>query len=161
MMKKLSYFILTAIIALSSSCGSSNSSTKSTVNPHAQKHQQAHQEFAMQNAQKKLADDFIKDIAGNYLGNVPCADCESIKYQLKLNENLSYTLKLMYKGRSEEIIQINGFYSLTEKFLILLDENAGTMNYLNKVDNGLLLLDKDGNEIQGDMAAAYHLNRVY
>ena len=160
-MKKLPYLILTSLIALSSSCGSSNSSAKTNVNPHAQKHQQAHQEFAVESAQKKLADDFIKDITGNYLGNVPCADCESIQYQLKLNQNLSYTLKLMYKGRSEEIIEINGFYSLTENFLILLDESAGTMNYLNKVDNGLLLLDKNGNEIQGELAEAYYLDRVY
>jgi hypothetical protein len=67
----------------------------------------------------------------------------------------------MYRGKSEEITLIDGFYSLTETFLILLDERAGTMNYLNKVDNGLLLLDKNGNEIQGKLAEAYFLDRVY
>jgi len=147
-------------MAISSSCGSSGS-TSYNANPHAQKHQQAHQEFAMQNVQNKLSDDFIKDITGNYLGTIPCADCEGIQYQLKLNKNLSYTLKLMYKGKSDEIIEIDGFYSLTDTFLILLDEKAGTMNYLKKVDNRLLLLDKNGNEINGELAETYLLDRVY
>ena len=161
-MKKLQYFILVTIITLFLSCGSSNSSTgRSYVNPHAQKHQQAHQEFAVQTVQENLADDFISDISGNYLGTIPCADCEGIQYQLKLNKNLSYTLKLMYKGKSEEITEIDGFYSLTETFLILLDEKAGTMNYLKRVDSNLLLLDKNGNEIHGEIAEAYVLDRVY
>jgi hypothetical protein len=160
-MKKLQYLILASLFALGSSCGSSNSSTGSNVNPHVQKHQQAHQEFAVKQAQKTLRDDFIKGIIGNYIGNIPCADCESIQYQLKLIENLSYTLKLMYQGRSEEIVEYEGFYSLTDTFLILLDEKAGTMNYLTKADNGLLLLDKNGSEIQGELAEAYHLDRVH
>jgi len=159
-MKNLQYIILASLITLNLSCGSSSSSTGSNVNPHAQKHQQAHQEFAMQQAQKTLADDFIAGVVGNYMGNIPCADCEGIQYQLKLNENLSYSLKLMYRGKSEEIIEYEGFYSLTDTFMILLDEKAGTMNYLKKVDNGLLLLDKNGSEIQGELATAYILNRV-
>ena len=158
-MKNIQYIILASLITLNLSCGSSSSSKGSNVNPHAQKHQQAHQEFAAQQAQKTLRDDFIKSIIGSYIGNIPCANCESIQYQLKLNENLSYTLKLMYQGRSEEITEHEGFYSLTDNFLILLDEKAGTMNYLTKVDNGLLLLDKNGREIQGELATAYILNR--
>ncbi len=160
-MKYLQYIILASLITLNLSCGSSSSSTGTSVNPHAQKHQQVHQEFAVQQAQKTLRDDFIKDIIGSYIGNIPCADCEAIEYQLKLNENLSYTLKLMYKGKSEKIIKIDGFYSLTDTFLILLDEKAGSMNYLTKADNGLLLLDKNGSDIQGELAEAYHLDRVH
>ena len=107
-----------------------------------------------------IVHDFIKGVIGSYMGNIPCADREGIQYQLKLNENLSYTLKLMYQSRSEEIVEYEGFYSLTYTFLILLDEKAGTMNYLTKADNGLLLLDKNGSEIQGELATAYILNRV-
>jgi uncharacterized lipoprotein NlpE involved in copper resistance len=161
-MKNSQYFIFFFIIPLFFSCGSSNSSsTRSTVNPHAQKHQQAHQEFALQEAQKKLTDDFIANIEGNYIGFIPCANCEGIEYQLKLNKNLSYTLQLLYKGRSEEIIKIEGFYSLSDTFMIVLDEKAGTMNYLKKLDKGLLLLDKNGGEIHGELAEAYVLDRVY
>jgi uncharacterized lipoprotein NlpE involved in copper resistance len=141
------------------SCGSSGA-TSYSGNPHAQKHQQAHQDFALQSAQKELIDDFIKDITGTYNGNIPCADCESIQYQLRLYENLSYTLKLLYKGKSDQITQIDGVYSLTDNFLILLDQKAGTMNYLKKVDKGLLLLDKTGAEIQGETADNYLLGRV-
>ena len=160
-MKNLQNFVPAAILAVFISCGSSSSTSSTYVNPHGQKHQQAHQEFAMQTAQNKLTDDFIKDITGNYLGTIPCADCEGIQYQLKLNKNLSYTLKLMYKGKSEEITEIDGFYSLTDTLLILLDEKAGNMNYLKKVDNRLLLLDKNGNEINGELAETYLLDRVY
>lgn len=160
-MKNLQFFILANVIALFISCGSSKSTTNRTVNPHAQKHQQVHQEFALQQAQKKLTDDFIAGITGNFLGNIPCADCESIRYELRLHENLSYTLKLMYEGKSEEIIKIEGFYSLADGFMIVLDEKAGNMNYLEKVDKGLLLLDKNGIEIQGELAKTYILERVY
>ena len=160
-MKNLLSFIPTITIALFLSCGSSNSATRSSVNPHAQKHQQAHQEFVLQQSQKKLTDDFIAGITGSYLGNIPCADCESIRYELRLHENLSYTLKLMYEGKSEEIIKIEGFYSLADAFVIVLDAKAGTMNYLKKADEGLLLLDKNGSEIHGELAEAYVLDRVY
>ena len=160
-MKNLHFFILANIIALFISCDSSKSSTRGTVNPHARKHQQAHQEFALQQAQNKLTDDFIADLEGNYLGIIPCADCEGIEYQLKLNKNLSYTLQLLYKGRSEEIIKIEGFYSLSDAFMIVLDDKAGNMNYLKKIDNNLLLLDKNGIEILGELAEAYVLDRVY
>jgi len=159
-MKKLKFFIPIAIITLLLSCGSSGSSTGSNVNPHAQKHQQTHQKFALQQAQKELTDNFIDGIRGNYIGTIPCADCEGIQYQLRLFENLSYTLKLEYKGKSEEIIKIEGFYSLTDALIIVLDEKAGAMNYLTKVDRGLLLLDKNGSEIQGDLAEAYFLHRA-
>lgn len=161
-MKNIQYFVLVSCITLLLSCGSSSSGTSgSYVNPHAQKHQQAHQEFALQNVQQELTKDFIAGIEGNYIGNIPCADCEGIQYQLKINKNLSYTLQLMYKGKSEEISKIDGFYSLADNFMIVLDEKAGAMNYLIKKDAGLLLLDKNGREIEGDLANTYFLNRVY
>ena len=160
-MQNLQFFIPVIVISLFLSCDSTKRSTSGTVNPHGQKHRQAHKEFALQQAQKKLADDFIAGITGNYLGNIPCADCESIRYELRLYENLSYTLKLMYTGKSEEIIKIEGFYSLADGFMIVLDEKAGNMNYLNKADKGLMLLDKNGIEINGELSEAYILDRVY
>ena len=101
-MKYLTFLILSICSIAITSCGSTSNSTN--VNPHAQQHVNMHQEFVdKQNKAEMLK--IAKDISGSYSGNLPCADCEKIIYQLHLNEDLSYRSKVIYKGKSDSPIE--------------------------------------------------------
>ena len=160
-MKNIFSLIAIVFLLMISSCGTSNSSSSTTyVNPHAQKHSEAHQNFAMDQAAKKLEEDFLKGVEGRYLGNIPCEDCEAIKYEIQLNKNYSYTLKLLYINKSEEVVSKEGFYTITENYLILLDKNGGEMKYLEKFNDNILLLDINSPEDHKETSMGYELIKI-
>ena len=162
-MKNIFSLIAIVFLLTISSCGSSNSSSSSSttyVNPHAQIHNAAHQNFAMDQAVKKLEEDFLKGVEGRYLGNIPCEDCEAIKYEIQLNKNYSYTLKLLYIDKSEEVVTKEGFYTITENYLILLDKNGGEMKYLEKFNDNILLLDINTPEDHKETSIGYELIKI-
>ncbi|RLD60044.1 MAG: hypothetical protein DRI95_16160 [Bacteroidetes bacterium] len=153
-MKHLTFLILSIYSITIISCGSSSNSTN--VNPHTQQHINMHQEFIdKQNKVEMLK--MAKDISGSYSGNLPCADCEEIIYQLQLNEDLSYHSKMVYKGKSDSSNEKTGTFIVNNDLLIQLDQQAGNMKYFKKNGKGLLMLDKDGKEIIGDLAEKYNL----
>ena len=160
-MKNILYLFSAGFFLLSYACGSSSSSASTTyVNPHTQKHNEAHQKFALDQAAKKLEEDFINDVEGRYLGNIPCEDCQAIKYEIQLNKNYSYTLKLLYINESEDLVTREGFYTLTENYLILLDEKGGERKYLQKFNDDIMLLDINGPEEATETSVGYQLVRI-
>lgn len=153
----MKYSILLFFLATLSfySCDSSSSTTTS-VNPHAQAHNQMHQDHIKEELQKEI-NKVKKNISGTYAGSLPCADCEEIIYQLQLNEDLSYRSRVIYEGRSDVPIKKTGTFTINDDLVIQLDQQAGNMNYFKKSGNGLLMLDRDANEITGDLADKYNL----
>ena len=137
------------------SCGSTSKQTTS-VNPHAESHVQMHEEFVNEQNQQTMNKKFAQELSGTYLGMLPCADCEKIIYRLMLNDDLTYQSKKTYQGRSDEPIEKKGTYSINSRFIIQLD-NGGGMNMFKKESKGLLMLDKNGNEITGDLADKYYM----
>jgi len=145
--KKLIYL---GIAFTSISCGN-NQQIVETKNPHVEAHQKMHDDFA----QEKINNEFIEKIAGTYVGKIPCADCEAILYTLQLNNDKTYKSTLTYLGKSNSPISNDGEFSIIKGNTIELDENAGSMNYFQKVEDGFLLLDKNGKVIEGDLANNY------
>jgi len=145
--KNLIYILVASTII---SCGSNQQSVV-TQNPHLTEHQKMHDEFINQEVNQEMAD----EIEGTYIGTIPCADCDGIIYELELNNDYTYKTTLTFKGKSNTPIVNEGKFSFTKEYLIELDANAGNMNYFKKLDDGILLLDKNGMVIQGDLANNY------
>ncbi|MEN8125025.1 MAG: copper resistance protein NlpE N-terminal domain-containing protein [Bacteroidota bacterium] len=154
-MRTLSIFLLFLSLSTLISCGSNQQTT--TVNPHKDTHQQVHEDFKNEEIQKNINEKYINEISGTYLGMLPCADCEIIIYRLQLNNDKTYQSKITYQGKSDKPILVKGTYTINNRLLIQLDEQAGSMNLFQKESKGLLLLDKNGNKITGDLADNYSL----
>ena len=148
-------FILIGMLAFYS-CGSSSDTTTYT-NPHVEAHNKMHNEFRQEEFKKELIT-IVKDLSGTYIGEIPCADCEKIIYHLQLNEDLTYISKIIYKGKSDTPIENSGtFKIISNDMVIQLDQQTAGFNYIRKSDKGILILNKDGQEITGDLAEKYYL----
>ena len=156
-MKRASILFLFISIGTLISCGSSSTSTSTDVNPHAEPHIQMHNDFINDQNKNKMNEKYFNEISGTYLGMLPCADCEKIIYRLQLNNDKTYQSKITYQGKSIAPILKKGTYTINDRFIIQLDEQAVNMNYLKKQSKGLLVLDKNGNQITGDLADLYYL----
>lgn len=139
------------------SCGSSSGSTSSNVNPHAQMHSQMHQELYQEELNKEITKQLEK-ISGTYSGVLPCSDCESIDFELELNPDLSYRSTAVYAGKSEEPVVNEGNYSVSENWKIKLDQNTGNLQYFQPTDGKLIVLDKNGFAIPGELGKKYILD---
>lgn len=143
-----SIFILSFLTLVS--CGSSTNTSYS--NPHAEPHNQMHQDLINEENQK-----IIEDLSGNYSGKFPCSDCDYIDYSISLFEDGTFKLTYTYVGKSNAPIEKSGKYILTNRLLIQLNNSANGMNFLRKIPDGLLLLDKNGNEFSKDISQKYKL----
>ncbi|MBD8488754.1 copper resistance protein NlpE N-terminal domain-containing protein [Echinicola sp. CAU 1574] len=96
---------------------------------------------------------------GTYYGVLPCADCPGISYELTLENDSSYIEKMIYQDRSSEVSQHKGNFVMDADGMITLSDkhsSDGTRQF--KVnEEGILMLDKSGNPIEGSTAALYQL----
>lgn len=99
------------------------------------------------------------DYQGNYRGNLPCADCESIETTISLTED-SYIKETVYKGKSREVFKETGKFTWNEAGnTITLSGSAAPNQYF--VGEGVLFhLDAEGKRIEGDLASKYQLSRI-
>lgn len=106
------------------------------------------------NAQNSL------DYKGTYKGVLPCADCEGIETELKIDDE-GYTRTTVYKGKDDKKFEEKGTYSwdANNKNIIILDGVKEAPNKYFVGENYLKQLDMDGNEITGDLADKYILKK--
>lgn len=99
------------------------------------------------------------DYQGNYRGNLPCADCESIETTISLTED-SYVKEIVYKGKSSKVFKETGKFSWDEagNTITLLGSAAPNQYFVG--ENALFHLDVDGKRIEGDLASKYQLSRI-
>src|SRR4249919_459651 len=50
------------------------------------------------------------DWPGIYTGTLPCADCEGIQIHLRIEANLSYSLRIKYVGKSDSVYTSGGTF---------------------------------------------------
>ena len=139
------------------SCGSSSSSGSTYVNPHAQEHSQMHQELYQEELNKEITKQLEK-FSGKYSGLLPCSDCESIDFVLELNPDLSYRSTAVYLGKPEDPVVCEGTYSVSENWKIKLDQNTGNLQYFQPTGGKLIVLDKNGFAIPGELGKKYILD---
>ena len=98
------------------------------------------------------------DWEGLYIGTLPCADCSDIATSLTLNFDGTYNYDQNYLGKGKE-----GEYKSSGEFIwnskgdtVMLSKDDGSQQFF--VGEGvLMMLDVDGNKVEGDMAEHYNL----
>ena len=109
---------------------------------------------------KTTADNSMTSIdwAGIYQGVLPCADCEGIKTQIVLQNDLSYVLETSYIGKNEKVFKTQGTFKWDENGSKITLDNENKQIY-QVGENRIFHLDKDGNRITGDLADKYIMEK--
>ncbi|WP_158781723.1 copper resistance protein NlpE N-terminal domain-containing protein [Pantoea sp. BAV 3049] len=82
-----------------------------------------------------------------YQGVIPCADCEGIQVSLSLQQGGRYTLSEHYLGSSDVSNAQQGHWSRTAEKLVLISDK-GEKRYFRPLNDGLEMMDTQGNPIQ-------------
>jgi len=144
-MKNKFLLIILAIFTIISACKTDKKSTQTLEN-------------APDNSLNSL------DWPGVYRGVLPCADCEGIETEIKINADLTYVIFSKYLGKNEEAFKETGSFKWDEAGAKITLENAEPNSALNQYlvgENMIFKLDADGNRIEGDLKEMYQLKKVY
>jgi len=95
---------------------------------------------------------------GIWLAMLPCADCEGIDYQLNLKADYTFKQKSVYKGKGEEIFIDEGRWGFVSDSVIALSGSDDYKMFLI-LENGLVMLDQNGNRIESSFKDKYYLNK--
>lgn len=99
---------------------------------------------------------------GTYYGELPCADCSGISYQLTLNEDNTYQEKVLYKKAGAHLIIDEGEFALKNNAIhltLLKGEGSGINDFEFKNDT-LRMLDLQGNRIESSFSEKYLLTKT-
>lgn len=101
------------------------------------------------------------DWQGIYSGVLPCADCEGIETELTLNDDNTYMLISTYLGVDPVVSDtLSGSFHWHGNNIHLDGIREGERSPNFKVEeNRVKHLDMEGNEITGDLASYYILNK--
>ncbi|MDR1317601.1 MAG: copper resistance protein NlpE [Spirochaetales bacterium] len=100
-------------------------------------------------------------IEGSYSGILPCADCEGIQTRIRLEGNGTYILQARYLGKSTELFEEAGRFTINSQNILTLeglDGKPALPRYVVGADT-LTQLDMEGNPITGSLADNYILKR--
>jgi copper homeostasis protein (lipoprotein) len=104
------------------------------------------------------------DWAGTYTGTLPCADCEGIETEIRLNNDLSYDITTKYSGKSSNIFKSSNHFKWDEsgsKIILEKTESPNiTADQYQVGENTLTALDRDGNKIKTGNQETYILKKV-
>lgn len=104
----------------------------------------------MHNAQNAL------DWQGTYAGTLPCASCPGIETHIVLMDDGTFVKSMHYMGEGDDVKYVKGDFTWFEDgTIIALDGNQYKV-----AENQMIMLDEDGNEVSGDMAALYVLHKT-
>lgn len=101
------------------------------------------------------------DYHGEYLGTLPCTDCEGIRTTIMLNHDNTFSMHRQYLGKQEQEKVIEGTYSWEEGGNIIRLNELEKPNQYRVTEGALIQLDTAGNRITGDHASKYVLEKQY
>lgn len=109
----------------------------------------------------ELSDAFISehssrsavDWAGVYKGTLPCADCEGIVIEIRLNEDQTYEKVMTYLGKGDNVFKESGQFEWDENGgkIWIIDESTNFKEWYQVGENRLIALDTEGNKIEGNI----------
>lgn len=107
------------------------------------------------NDSKKVPD----EIATTYYGILPCADCPGIYYELKLNQDFTYSEKRFYLESEVDTMTEKGTFQIKNDSLIILKNTAkeGGVDKLKITNGNLKFLDANGKDIDSPLKEFYIL----
>lgn len=99
------------------------------------------------------------DYFGTYSGTIPAASGEGIKLKLVLNKDKTYTLVYDYIGEKDGVYTEQGDYTIDKNIITLENKNEPPKYFMIK-DNKVVMLNSDKQEVTGDLANMYILNKI-
>lgn len=107
------------------------------------------------NAQNSL------DWFGTYEGTLPCSDCPGIKTTIVLNQNNTYSKTSEYIGKENPKFDEEGKIEWHDNGRdITLIPTKGESEIYKVIEGSLVMLDREGNEITGELAPHYILKKL-
>ena len=102
------------------------------------------------------------DYTGNYAGELPCADCSFIRFKIAIDKDNTFLARYIYEGKDTKIFEDEGMYKwLEDEGILYLKDSDSDTEYKFKVgENWILMLDKDGNEIESSFKEMYYLKKA-
>lgn len=101
------------------------------------------------------------DWEGVYRGVLPCADCEGIKTYITLLKDNKYRATTEYMGKSDKQIHESGSFIWDESGAVIVIGEGDNKQLYKVGENILFHLDKEGNQITGDLADKYKLMKNF
>ena len=99
------------------------------------------------------------DCEGTYKGVLPAADCPGVETTLTLNADKTFALHQVYIDQKNGTFDEKGTYTVEENLLTLYVEGTDISYFYKVEENRLRGLDADKNEITGELAEHYVLNK--
>jgi uncharacterized membrane protein len=99
-------------------------------------------------------------ITGRYAGELPCASCSAIDYEIEFRTDSMYLEQIIYRDHEASVFIRYGLYNIDNGGMIILDKAPDTgMNLFNRKNRHLRMLDIAGNTIEGELAENYILKK--
>ena len=100
---------------------------------------------------------------GTYEGTLPCADCIGMETKLVLNQDKTYSLTTVYHGKSDKVFNHKGSFQWNDEgnsIKLIIDGKPSLNHQYGIIENGLLKLDRQGNEVSGSLKDKYKLKKI-
>lgn len=108
-----------------------------------------------------VSDATPSNFTGDYTGVLPCTDCEGIETQLTLNENKTYSISRKYLGKGDDRPFVsNGRWEWMSNNAMKLNDPSGPPTLIYVMEGKVLMLDRSGNRIMGELADKYFLHKA-
>lgn len=143
-------FVLTAVLALTTGCGSADTPESTAELLEQQQTNPAPASYA------RVSLDWF----GTYHGITPCADCEGIDTTLELTQDERFILTTIYLGEDETPHTTEGsfFWNDAGNTVTLAGVEDRPAQFF-VAENAVIQLDMEGNRITGDLADLYILRK--
>ncbi len=102
----------------------------------------------------------LQGLYGLYKGTLPCADCPGINYRISLKPDSTFEESSFYMERSDSVMTGSGTFYIQDHSILRLNGSKFTTGIFNVQSSSLQMLDRNGNEITGELAAYYLLKKV-
>lgn len=102
--------------------------------------------------------DFEPDLPSAYTGTLPCADCPGVEYELRLEEG-QFTEFSRYIDREPDYNSKTGRWQISGNTLSLSTDDPEFSKRFYISEDSLKLLGNAGDEITGELAENYRLQR--
>lgn len=159
-MKKLMILASALIIALSACNSGKRANSSQTGEEQTATAEGSENIAAADNSRNSL------DWAGVYKGVLPCADCDGIQEEIRLNNDLSYEMVITYLGKDDNRFTDNGRFEWDEAGsrikLISATGYFGEVNRWFQVgENRLIALDTEGNRMENNLPSEiYNFQKI-
>lgn len=148
--------ILSIVLVLSlalTSCNTGKRSGKSG-NTNSESEKEMSQEFIAEHSSRNAV-----DWVGVYKGMIPCADCEGIVVEIRLNGDNTYERVMSYLGKDENKFTDEGVFEWDEKGskIRFVTYEKDVANWYLVGENKLLMLDAEGNRIESNFPTEIYI----